>query len=393
MAVGQALNWTDRKLILLALEASGGNQREAVRALQDKGTPYSKGSVSNVATDFHKLRDTLLSVSGVDPEDPLVRSAAVKQLRKRKGLLVGTLAERLHCTVPQTQSVILSLEEAGYLVERTGDRVRITNIATYRPDTYTDKSPLDGNTRRFGVVSDTHLCSKMERLDVLEKAYDYWAKEGITEVYHAGNIVDGQATFNIYEIVAHGATDQALYTVQHYPMRPGIMTHFIIGSCHEGWWMRNSGLDFGRYLMGEMEAAGRTDMNYLGFAEVDVELTSKAGKSAKMRLFHPGGGTAYALSYATQKIVGSLQGGDKPDIMFVGHYHKSIYHMVRNVHCIQAGCVQDQTRFMRNRKLEAHVGYWTVEVEQDSNGAVRRVCPEFTAFYDRSYHVGYTHQG
>ena len=63
------------------------------------------------------------------------------------------------------------------------------------------------------------MASKYERLDVLEYAYDYFKKEGITSVYHAGNLVDGEARFNKYELYAHGITDQTLYALDHYPQR------------------------------------------------------------------------------------------------------------------------------------------------------------------------------
>jgi len=210
---------------------------------------------------------------------------------------------------------------------------------------------------------------------------------GVTDVYHAGNLVDGECRFNRYELLAHGITDQAMYALDNYPQRKGVTTHFITGECHEGWWMKREGLDFGRYLAMEARDRGRGDLHYLGFLEADVKLVGPNGKFSYMRVFHPGGGTAYAISYRPQKIVESLQGGEKPAVLIVGHFHKQAgAMMIRNVYTILAGCTMDQNPFMRKRQIEAHVGYGVLEMQQDAKGAVRRVRIEETTCYDRGYH-------
>jgi len=118
-----------------------------------------------------------------------------------------------------------------------------------------------------------------------------------------------------------------------------------------------------------------------------VQLRTEHGSSV-IRLFHPGGGSSsYALSYQLQKIVESLTGGDKPAMLLCGHFHKSNYFMVRNVHCISAGCIMDQSAFMRKKHIEAHVAFWIVWVQQDASGAIRRVRLEETNYFDRGYHV------
>ena len=44
--------------------------------------------------------------------------------------------------------------------------------------------PLKG---KLGLLSDTHLCSDAERLDIIEKAFTRFADEGIKVVLHAGD--------------------------------------------------------------------------------------------------------------------------------------------------------------------------------------------------------------
>jgi len=323
----------------------------------------------------------------VDVMEPMFRSELVRSL-KRGFRLVKNLSTKLHVSESDLTETISHLEASGYMVLWDGPRVRIAKAVPSGPaKPFKDQSPLMDGEKVFGVISDTHICSHFERLGVVESAYAEFARLGITEVYHVGNLVDGHAPFNRFELYCHGVTDQANYFLDHYPQKPGMTTHFITGACHEGWWFTHEGIDFGRYLEMEARKRGRNDIHYLGFGEADVELVGPNGKSCIMSLMHPGGGTAYAMSYATQKIIGSLQGGEKPSVMLVGHYHKAIYHMVRNVHCLQAACCQDQTPFMRKRHLEAHVGFWTVRVRQDKNGVVRSFSPTFTNFFDRTYHV------
>ena len=101
-----------------------------------------------------------------------------------------------------------------------------------------------------------------------------------------------------------------------------------------------------------------------------------------MRLFHPSGGTAYALSYRPQKVVESYSGGRKPNILIMGHYHKSEYiPCLRNVMVIQAGTTCGQTPFMRRKSIAAHMGFWIVEFQFGSD--INRFKAEFFAFYEK----------
>jgi hypothetical protein len=36
--------------------------------------------------------------------------------------------------------------------------------------------------------------------------------------------------------------------------------------------------------------------------------------------------------------------------------------MTRNVHVVQLGCFQDQSLFMRQKKLAAHIGGWIIRL-------------------------------
>ena len=82
-------------------------------------------------------------------------------------------------------------------------------------------------------------------------------------------------------------------------------------------------LTFLNHLVGEIIANRFPGWNFYGEDYAHLHVKSRTGAIIKIMLMHPGGGTAYALSYRAQKIVQALPGGQKPDILAIGHYHKA----------------------------------------------------------------------
>ena len=124
---------------------------------------------------------------------------------------------------------------------------------------------------------------------------------------------------------------------------------------------------------------------YLGHMEHDVILKAEAGE-ARMRLIHAGGGAAYALSYAPQQIINSYSGGEKPTILLVGHYHKAEFNYWREVLTVQAGATQDQTPFLRKKRIQSHLGGWTISFEQSKDGLVHAFTPCWLPLYNREFY-------
>jgi predicted phosphodiesterase len=180
----------------------------------------------------------------------------------------------------------------------------------------------------FGIVSDTHFCSTEEKLNELETFYQICEKEGITEVFHAGDLVAGWGIYPGQENEVHtfGAANQAQYVINNYPKRKDIQTYFITGNHCLSFWKR-SGIDIGVIVDKE-----RRDMHYLGQYQGDIELGG-----VKIRLLHPDGGGAYAISYKGQKICEQIPSGQKPQILILGHFHTAVYFHYRLIHVFQAG--------------------------------------------------------
>lgn len=297
--------------------------------------------------------------------------AAVRGQKQRLGLVEKK--ERLTASEIAVQEPVNPLKEKAKEVPIEFGRISL--------------SLLDGDEwTRIGLVSDTHLCCREERLDALNAMYDLYEKEGITQVFHGGNICDGYIPkINGASVLDPSIDGQAEYVAKNYPQRSGITTYYISGADHEGWFMKE-GFNFGAYLQMVCEKHGRNDLKYIGHVEADICL--KAGKFIQiLKIAHPGGGSAYARSYKLQKAVESYQGGEKPAILALGHHHLCDYVCERNVHCLGLPGFQDQTVFGRTRNLRYEVGGVILEFKMSSKtGAITRFRPEFVCFFDRGFY-------
>lgn len=243
-----------------------------------------------------------------------------------------------------------------------------------------------GEWIRYGLVADTHLACREERLDALHNCYEVFEQEGIKTVLHAGNIVDGYIhKINGASVICNTPDDQAQYVIDNYPRRDGMETLYITGDDHEGWWIKE-GFNWGNYLMMLANQQGRTDLKYIGHVEGDIRVSNQAG-GIILKVQHPGGGSAYARSYTAQKQVEAFQGGEKPQILVQGHYHVSNYMNDRNIHVIGMPGFQDQTVFARKKRLRMEIGGAILEFKQSPNdGSVTRLRVEFLMYFDRGYY-------
>jgi predicted phosphodiesterase len=223
-----------------------------------------------------------------------------------------------------------------------------------------------GTTHRFGMISDTHIGSLFCDKALLNYAYEVFAEEGIKTVLHAGDILDGMQMYkgHPFELEAQGSDAQVSLAVEQYPKHKGITTYFITGNHDRSFW-KLSGTEVGSKI-----SAQRPDMVHIGHQEADIKI-GEDDAIATIRLCHPDGGTAYAISYKIQQYVNALPSGQKPDILITGHYHKTEELYYRGVVCYQAGCIQAQTPYMRGKQLAAAMGFRILEVTVAPKRVVR----------------------
>ena len=312
---------------------------------------------------------------------------SIKAALKTGPLSVEQIANALDCSPRRIQQAIEDMDRAGVMLYRSPDaRIGLADSVALPPGSGEFKGETGEWQHQILFTTDNHLCNKHSRLDVLKAAYKHASELGIKTAINAGNWIDGEGRFNRTELVtAPGMDHQLDYMIDMWPVAKGITTHYVAGDDHEGWYQQREGIEVGRYLQSRAEQQGRHDLKYLGYGEADIKLAYGSGSSVG-RLVHPGGGSAYAISYTDQKRVESYQGGEKPHIEWVGHYHKFNHGYPREVHTIQGGCTCDQTMFMRKKRLQAHVGYSIIKIAQDKKGVPTRVSVEWFPYFDRHFY-------
>lgn len=226
----------------------------------------------------------------------------------------------------------------------------------------------------FGLISDTHFNSKYAQITYLNNFYDICKEQGITNIYHCGDIDDGEQMRpgHVYENYKQGADEHLNEIINLYPKRKGIITHFITGN-HDASFRKSCGLDIGNYIINK-----RSDMNYLGRDVANINITDKI----TVQLRHPWSGSAYALSYRPQKIVESMEAAclDKPSILCIGHFHKMEYLYYHGVHVFQTGCFQSATPFTVGKGISVAMGGWIVTLEIDNEGKLKTITPKAVTF-------------
>ena len=315
---------------------------------------------------------------------------AVKRALKKSACSIDDLAAQLGISRGQALDACDALDRAGINVTRHGDDYHIasTQATPEQAGRHFEYVSRADNTFFFGCASDNHIGSKYERNDILADLYDKFAANEVDRVFNAGNWIDGECAFNQHDIYIHGLNNQLDYLAKQYPQRPGIKTYAITGEDHEGWYSRRESIDVGKLAQRTFEDAGRDDWVDLGFMEAKIDLVNaNTGKTASLVVMHPGGGSAYATSYRPQKIVEALEGGEKPAVLLIGHYHKLSVNLVRNVWTLQIGCTEDQTPFMRKKNIDAHIGGMMVQLEQDpATGAITSCTPRIYRYFNKAYY-------
>ena len=325
----------------------------------------------------------IVVIESVEENSDFLDLQLLKKIKSSKvAISINTLADEFDVSPRRIKEAIDKLNMQDYLIDHNDESAFFKPAESGRQSQHFFNYK-NGNKFKFGVIADTHLCSKYTNYNVLNTMYDIFEAEGVEKVYLPGNYIDGEAKFNMSDLHVYGFENQVNFFVKHFPKRDGVSTYYIDGDDHEGWYAQRAMINVGQRVEDTAKRYGREDLHYLGYMEADVCVPAKKG-CTKIRIQHPGGGSAYTLSYVPQKIVESLSGGEKPQILLLGHYHKAGYFFMRNIHIVLAACTENQTPFMRKKRLAAHLGGWICEVTQGDDGSVIGFTQTFYPFYDTS---------
>jgi len=223
-------------------------------------------------------------------------------------------------------------------------------------------------------ISDTHIGHQKFSEELFDKAIQLARREKVEFIVNAGDHLEGMShrPGHVYELTHIGFNQQIKRAADLYNQFNGI-PHYGIDGNHDQWYFRpqNAGVIVGEEL--EQRVKGYKN---LGQDEGDLIVTP----NLKIKLFHANDGSAYANSYKLQKLIESFSGGEKPAIVHSGHYHKALYMFTRGVHGFECGTLMGQSRWMRGKKIPAHMGFGIVDVYYNKLG-VERLKHEFIPHY------------
>lgn len=294
----------------------------------------------------------------------------------KKGKSFAEICKTLEMKDFEMAGLIVLMSQEGYNIEYINGEVTILKAPKKTEDIY--EIPYNLEHLKLLSISDTHLCSKYDRIDILKYLYYKAAEKGVHHVLHSGDFTDGKSKRpeHVYELKELSYDGQIDYCVDKYPKVDGIQTYAISGN-HDDWWYKSTGSEIVKAI-----ADKREDITYLGPDEADM----KIGK-LKIRLFHGAGGNAYSKSYKVQKYLDSIPLEERPDILQTGHIHQSFYMKQDHTHCFQTSCLEDQTPYCKSQGFSNDKSVWWLDVTFDDKGNVYSITPELETFGNKKIYT------
>jgi predicted phosphodiesterase len=247
-------------------------------------------------------------------------------------------------------------------------------VNTSRISTSGKPYSYSGKKMTIGVFSDTHIGNKCYDRKLMDYAAERFNEKDVDFVIFGGDLCEGhyesKRQGSVFELEFVGGDAQVKEAIKELKKikKP---IYGITGNHETNTFFKMSGFDIGEQIQDRLK-----NFHYLGQGRGVINLPY----GQKIEIVHPDGGSSYAISYKSQKIAESLEGGTKPAVLFISHYHKAEYLFYRNIHIIQTGCLESQTDYERNHHISVHKGFWVVDLEIGKEG-VSKITPTFYPAY------------
>ena len=276
------------------------------------------------------------------------------------------LKNRLNVSNTELFGIIDMLQQYGREIEIVDINNELVVRKTFQKrKNYEVKPRKEELTKKeFLVISDTHYGSIWCQPSMVNTAVYEAYNRGIEDVFHVGDITDGDYSKirpnHVHEVFLYGATGQMEYVVKNLPKYKGIKYHAIAGS-HDQTHLFNYGM-----VLGEEVAKRRHDFEYLGQDRAYYYFDN-----CKMEIFHPGGGTSRILSSKPQNGIDQIPSNTKPKISLSGNYHNIYVGSIRNIITLLCGCNVDQSSFMMKNEIPNLMCNYFVSIWYDKNGDIQ----------------------
>jgi len=257
------------------------------------------------------------------------------------------------------------------------------NVDTHRRTSTVDPlpsneiSPVVGVRQKVGVISDTHYGSKYCLRKQIQDFVHYAYSQGVREILHPGDVIDGCYRHGMYEVSHAGLDDQIGDLYENLPSLPGLSYHCITGN-HDFTFFEKVGVDIGEHIEGYFRKRGRKDIFFYGDRGAFLKI-----RGAVIHLWHPRSGVPYARSYHLQKQVERYT-SLKPQILLTGHWHDYCHPYERNVHAIACPTFQGGgSAFGKSLGGSPAIGGLILSWDVTEKGALRSFSIEKRSYFEQ----------
>lgn len=249
------------------------------------------------------------------------------QLVKKQALDFEVLCDKLDKSPKRMRELIYEAQARGADIHIAADKVGISPTPEADVPEVQDVKihPVVGERQKVGVISDTHFGSKYCMREQVKDFVNYAYEQGVREILHNGDCLDGSYRHGWLELTHSGLEDQTADMCDVLPALPGLTYHAITGNHDETFW-NESGANVGAAITHYFRESGRNDIKFYGDRSAFLKI-----RGAVIEQWHPRGGGSYAKSYRLQKHIEGYM-AIKPQVLLVGHFHQFCHIFERGVH-------------------------------------------------------------
>ena len=151
------------------------------------------------------------------------------------------ICETLNITYQKLYEELLKLKNKGIITNRkyysdgTIKYEKIKNIkdlknsSIYNNQDRTIVTDVDENYLKLLVISDLHFGNELQRLDLIDRPYNYCVKNGINIILCGGDLIDGHIKNSITKQKISNIYEQINYFIKNYPYDKNILTFSVAG--------------------------------------------------------------------------------------------------------------------------------------------------------------------